>query len=315
MRKSIKALAVSGAALAAFAVAGTAHAAPGPVTGAISPAVSSDAGQAGYAAGADQGTDFTHFSTLVGLGRQYSVTNPALPDIGAGSQFANLSAGWHTATNAAVVQLADEAVGVQFGTRGSETVSLGVVRAGGSNIVVAAVSGLPAGAAEYNVIAKYPTSHTVGLDLLNNAVSPFTFAGRHFALGSVVFSAQDESVGISSTEIADSTGIHGPGAVHTPFHSAFAGVLFGAQRASGGVSSISTVPVAETAQGIVVRLAHMHLNANKPGAHEVFSEGFQTAANWSVTPVFALSGTTDVAAPTVFTSDHLSVTELNTAAS
>jgi hypothetical protein len=288
-----------------LAAAGTAHAAPG-VT---QPAVTDTWGFAGDEAAANSGTNFTHFSALVGAGTQYSAANPALPSVG--SVLNGAGSAWHPVPLSGSLGRAlasVEAAGLQFGAHGSETASLGVLRAGSRNDVVAVITGH--GSLSYAVLASYPVADTVGLDLLHDGRSAYTFRGRHIQAGAVAFSTEDVRAGISSVKTIDSSHVSG-GVISGGFHTALGGILSGARAAQGGVSAFASDPVPDTAGGIVVRLAHLHLDANAT-AGETFSEGFQSGAAWAVIPYAASVSNRTVAESTVFASDHISVAELST---
>jgi hypothetical protein len=290
----------------AIAVTDPARAVTGaPAAGAQSP-VTDTWGFAGDEAAASTGTNFTHFSALAGAGTQYSAANPALPSAGF---LGAPSTTWQTATGGQVFLglLNVEAAGLQFGAHGNETASLVVVRAGNRSDVVAVI--VNQGQVHYDVLASYPMADTVDLDLLHDANSAYTFRGQHVRAGAVAFSTEDVRTGISSVKTIDSSNLTSGGIIRSSFHTALGGVLSGARAAQGGVGSFSADPVPDTTGGIVVRLAHLHLDANA-NAGEVFSEGFQSGASWDVIPYAASQSNRTVAESTVFAADHISVVEL-----
>jgi len=181
-----------------------------------------------------------------------------------------------------------------------------VVRSGNRSDVVAVI--VNHGVVDYDVLASYPAADTVALDLLHDANSSYVFRGQHIQAGAVAFSTEDVRTGISSVKTIDSTGVQG-GVIRSGFHTALGGILSGARQAQGGVSSFAADPVPDTTGGIVVRLAHLHLDANG-NAGETFSEGFQSGAAWNVIPYAASVRNVTVAESTVFASDHISVVEL-----
>jgi hypothetical protein len=305
-RRRLAAAVVVPVVLAAGAgVAVAAHAA----AGAIQPAVTDTWGFAGTEAAASTGTDFTHFAALVGAGTQYSAANPALPSIG--SALRGAGTGWTTIPVSSVPGRAltsVEAAGLQFGAHGDETASLAVLRDGSRNDVVAVI--IDRSDLSYAVLDAYPAADTVDLDLLHDANSAYVFRGQHIRIGAVTFSSEDVHTGISSVRTIDSSGIAGgAGIIRSSFHTALGGILSGARQAQGGVSAFTADPEPDTAGGIVVRLAHLHLDANA-NAGETFSEAFQSGAAWEVIPYAASVSNLTVAESTVFASDHISVVEL-----
>lgn len=303
MRKSIKALAVSGAAAAALAVAaGTASAAVNPN---FSYTTKGAAAVAGYFAhGTNPNLRFSHITAYAGNDGQANQEQLAVTDVTSG----NVAGDLLTISNAVGVGLCNQS--------GGAAAQLGETYIGNGLVDVVYATGHITGSANGDhcqggiigtqakiLMANVPVNNTVSLDILYDGSHAYTFRGHRHAAGDVTFSATDLH---AAPGVAVQASTHSPGII---FNEGDAGTIADAQTVT---PLPGTLPYADVfrSPNLLATFAHVSLNGNVVGGSEVMGS-IQNTSAWNA---FGVAATKNGGAPTAgnpvylgftpFKSDH-----------
>ena len=296
----------------AFAIAGTAHAAPGTAAPAIN-----RVGTAGYEAAVlnDNQTYLTHITGYVGLGNpQYGGDNPTLPSQ-ADSAITSAPAGVETPIDGYLEIPPSARIGLDDGSGTFNSAYILAIPVStdayddvaffGDTVTYDGYTAITGGDFEV-LLANVRSSHTTQLDVL--------YDGRHsydgFDAGTATFFARDLSAkhptSFKANIAAGDDDDNGLG----EFYHGVAGVVSDPPTAT---TLGTTLPVAGTQSQIELVLAHVALNGNTltGGGRNDYTEFYgtlQSGAAWTVVPdVFENHQGNIEAGPGVFFDDHFDV--------